>query len=247
MTTIIDERELWCSVCLSLPEYEVFQCGNGHLVCSSCIHRLPLQSQCPTCKIQESFVRCPAVERIVQGLPWECEYKCGLKLSIADSRTHLCQLKPFPCPCCQIQVRSRDFTTHATRHLSGGKFKIPLKQLKRYFVFDRDRSFVNIGNTIVCLGTLSKNTAGQMFIEVIPVTSSTTDVFFSLVVRVNKDKVMRTYHEFSSQDCNRSVKCLVDSGRIAMFKFPCAHLSSIIAACAACSVRGPVEFSLEAI
>ena len=48
-----EHEDLQCSICIAIPDGEVYQCREGHLVCKECLrqHRVTLRGQiCPTCR-----------------------------------------------------------------------------------------------------------------------------------------------------------------------------------------------------
>ncbi|KAK3750479.1 hypothetical protein QZH41_018121 [Actinostola sp. cb2023] len=75
---------LSCNVCLALPCKAIFQCPNGHLMCSSCFTHLLAdarlkdeQATCPNCRTEISRNNCSrnlAVEKAVSELPTACQY-----------------------------------------------------------------------------------------------------------------------------------------------------------------------------
>lgn len=91
------EKILCCAVCLDLPMTPIFQCKNGHLICSPCLFHLLADFQlkdnehrCPNCRCKISLddcVRNLAVEKAVQELPGTCRF-CGQLLSRANLSLH---------------------------------------------------------------------------------------------------------------------------------------------------------------
>ncbi len=44
-----DQQQLECPVCLEVKrDCQIFQCANGHLICSDCHGRV---AQCPVCRV----------------------------------------------------------------------------------------------------------------------------------------------------------------------------------------------------
>ncbi|KFM69606.1 Cysteine and histidine-rich protein 1-B, partial [Stegodyphus mimosarum] len=85
-TEALEERLngiLCCAVCLDLPKSSVYQCRNGHLVCSDCFNHLLADAQlrmgtavCPSCRTlisKDLCVRNLVVEKAVSELPVTCQ------------------------------------------------------------------------------------------------------------------------------------------------------------------------------
>ncbi|CAF2041613.1 unnamed protein product [Rotaria magnacalcarata] len=94
LRTIADDRSrsledrirpiLSCCICLDLSTLSLFQCPNGHLMCSACLHHLiadcmlkDQENACPNCRCKISKMNCTrnlAVEKIISELPTTCAY-----------------------------------------------------------------------------------------------------------------------------------------------------------------------------
>ena len=91
---------LECIVCLDVPKSDpVYQCDNGHILCSSC-H--PNVSDCPMCRVKLGRSRNLAVERVLAKFPRPCEFDihgCQIKMTkeALDVHTNICSYKPVPC------------------------------------------------------------------------------------------------------------------------------------------------------
>ncbi|CAL1280846.1 unnamed protein product [Larinioides sclopetarius] len=94
---------LCCAVCLDLPKSAVYQCRNGHLMCSECFNHLLadahlklVPSVCPTCRTvisKDLCVRNLVVEKAVAELPVTCS-DCSVKFPRCLREVHekqLCQ------------------------------------------------------------------------------------------------------------------------------------------------------------
>ncbi|CAL8105801.1 unnamed protein product [Orchesella dallaii] len=72
MTTVgeIQSRSLECPICFEIPRAEIYQCSNGHIICTDCKSKLNI---CPQCQIpyrvDGQLIRNRAVEAIILELP----------------------------------------------------------------------------------------------------------------------------------------------------------------------------------
>jgi len=88
---------LCCAVCMDLPNSAVFQCTNGHLMCSACLTHLLADARirdetatCPSCRCvmtREMCSRNLAVEKAASELPGLCRY-CGQELPRSQIAVH---------------------------------------------------------------------------------------------------------------------------------------------------------------
>ncbi|GFU06317.1 cysteine and histidine-rich protein 1-B [Nephila pilipes] len=94
---------LCCAVCLDLPKSAVYQCRNGHLMCSECFNHLladahlkMVSSVCPSCRTlisKDLCVRNLVVEKAISELPATCS-SCSMKFARCLREVHekqLCQ------------------------------------------------------------------------------------------------------------------------------------------------------------
>lgn len=75
---------LCCAVCMDLPRSQVFQCSNGHLMCSPCFTHCLADARlkdetasCPSCRCviaRDTCSRNLAVEKAVSELPGTCRF-----------------------------------------------------------------------------------------------------------------------------------------------------------------------------
>lgn len=108
---------LCCAVCLDLPKAAVYQCSNGHLMCSGCFTHLLADARlkdetasCPNCRCVLTRDLCSrnlAVEKAVSELPGLCRF-CNKELSralmshhelnICEERLIWCGFSRIGCP-----------------------------------------------------------------------------------------------------------------------------------------------------
>ncbi|KAG0504344.1 hypothetical protein KC19_N040100 [Ceratodon purpureus] len=98
----LDTDILECPVCFEQFSSLVYQCQNGHSVCSACHAKI---RQCPTCsKSIKTFIRNLLAEKIVESLKSSCPYthygcRFMAKVSVVeDHMKYFCTFRPCPCP-----------------------------------------------------------------------------------------------------------------------------------------------------
>ncbi|XP_022215527.2 probable E3 ubiquitin-protein ligase sinah [Drosophila obscura] len=91
---------LECPVCFGYIMPPIMQCSRGHLICSSCRHKLTL---CPVCRVPMSNIRNLAMENVASKLFFPCKhshYGCKLIMTYSEKKLHEddCEFRPFFCP-----------------------------------------------------------------------------------------------------------------------------------------------------
>ncbi|XP_023216836.1 E3 ubiquitin-protein ligase Siah1-like [Centruroides sculpturatus] len=91
---------LSCPICVEIVRSPVFQCSNGHIVCSQCKPRI---TQCHTCREAMGNIRSLVAEQITASLRLLCMHQahgCPEYLTTEDREFHerQCPFTPFPCP-----------------------------------------------------------------------------------------------------------------------------------------------------
>ncbi|KAI8032668.1 E3 ubiquitin-protein ligase SINA-like 10 [Camellia lanceoleosa] len=74
---LTDPDVLDCPICFDHLSIPVYQCENGHLVCSSCCSKLG--SKCPSCAWPIYYHRCRGIEKVIESVKISCqnmEYGC---------------------------------------------------------------------------------------------------------------------------------------------------------------------------
>ncbi|CAN7087023.1 unnamed protein product [Brassica oleracea var. botrytis] len=87
--TMFDLDLLDCPVCCHALTNPIFQCGNGHIACSSCC--LKLRSKCPACALPIGNYRCRIMERVVEAIIVPCpnaKHGCTEKFSYGKEIAH---------------------------------------------------------------------------------------------------------------------------------------------------------------
>uniref|UniRef100_A0A1D1XP84 RING-type E3 ubiquitin transferase n=2 Tax=Anthurium amnicola TaxID=1678845 RepID=A0A1D1XP84_9ARAE len=92
---------LECPVCTNSMFPPIYQCPNGHTLCSSCKHRVHIH--CPTCRCEMGNIRCLALEKVAESLDLPCRYNdlgCSEIFPYYTKSKHeqLCRFRPYNCP-----------------------------------------------------------------------------------------------------------------------------------------------------
>ncbi|CBI40554.3 hypothetical protein VitviT2T_023730 [Vitis vinifera] len=88
------EELVKCSVCFEYMNRPIYQCHNGHTLCSSCKARV--LNKCTSCRQQLGDIRCLALEKMTESLQLHCKYEefgCP-EIMHEDS----CNFRPYSCP-----------------------------------------------------------------------------------------------------------------------------------------------------
>ena len=109
-----------CVICLEFPEDSpVYQCENGHVLCSSCHARVV---NCPTCRVKLRRIRCLAAEKVLAKFGKPCKYNiqgCKVRLSHDSLETHeaRCGFRRVKCPfpSCKDTVTIAKIVRHIER------------------------------------------------------------------------------------------------------------------------------------
>ncbi|CAI8586101.1 unnamed protein product [Vicia faba] len=125
---ISNSKVLDCCNCLQPLTIPVFQCDNGHTVCSTCCPQL--ENKCVQCSSRISSKRCKAIENILQSMEMPCpneEYGCSEKISYSGKKKHVerCNYAPCYCPLlgCDLVAESRVLSNHFSHKHEGSLIK----------------------------------------------------------------------------------------------------------------------------
>ncbi|OAY70880.1 E3 ubiquitin-protein ligase SINAT3 [Ananas comosus] len=95
-------RELLeCPICLITMHPPIYQCKNGHPLCSAC--KSKVGNQCPTCRQELGDIRCLVLEKVAEKFKHSCKYQSSgcpevLPYSIKSKHEEQCSFRPFNCP-----------------------------------------------------------------------------------------------------------------------------------------------------
>ncbi len=116
-----DDFDLKCPVCFKFPrDPPVYQCSNGHIMCTSCHDRL---SDCPICRIKlEGKIRNRVAEKLLEKIPLSCQFEeegCLVVLKKTELRIHEkeCEYRAVICPCCNDKIMFSDIAEHLYQSL----------------------------------------------------------------------------------------------------------------------------------
>ncbi|KAL1192355.1 E3 ubiquitin-protein ligase SINA-like 2 [Cardamine amara subsp. amara] len=78
-----------CPVCCNALSAPIFQCGNGHIVCSSCCTKM--RQKCPYCTLPIGNYRCRVIENVLEAITIPCRFTkngCKQKFSYGKEVAH---------------------------------------------------------------------------------------------------------------------------------------------------------------
>ncbi|KAL8150376.1 hypothetical protein V2J09_020184 [Rumex salicifolius] len=92
---------LECPVCTNSMYPPIYQCHNGHTLCSTCKTRV--QNRCPTCRQELGDIRCLALEKVAESLELPCKFNslgCPGTFPYYNKLKHesQCIFRPYNCP-----------------------------------------------------------------------------------------------------------------------------------------------------
>ena len=132
----VDALSLLCSVCLQdllQCRGNIRQCRFGHLICSTCLSRVPSDSlgkvPCPTCRHavpREDFGFSPILEEAMQSRHVACPLGCSKMLAGKDAAlSHLetCPAQLAKCPVCPRRLKLCDLRVHCHQEHIAGTWK----------------------------------------------------------------------------------------------------------------------------
>ncbi|KAJ6961262.1 E3 ubiquitin-protein ligase SINAT2-like [Populus alba x Populus x berolinensis] len=90
-----------CPVCFTMMYPPIFQCPNGHTLCSQC--RARVKNSCPICRGELGNIRCLALEKISESIELPCTYQSAGCCDIfpyysKPKHEENCKYRPYNCP-----------------------------------------------------------------------------------------------------------------------------------------------------
>ncbi|KAH7658538.1 hypothetical protein IHE45_17G094700 [Dioscorea alata] len=189
----IDTDALDCPICYEALFHPIYQCKNGHVVCSRCC--VTTSHKCPVCP-ELIGIRCLALERVIESVKMQCvnaKYGCNATLAYSHREAHqkTCNYAACNCPdsSCSFQGSTGSLSQHVrTNHKKsavefryGCHFPIAVNRLETPFL-------VLIGSDDRLFLLLNKNdTTGGNALSMICICSSAEDHNFVYELSVGDD------------------------------------------------------------
>ncbi|CAE6201953.1 unnamed protein product [Arabidopsis arenosa] len=114
---MLDLEVLHCPICFEPLTIPIFECGNGHLACSSCCPKL--SNKCPSCALPIGHNRCRAMESVLESVFVPCqnaELGCTKNVSYGKQSSHdpECIFSRCTCPAqgCNFTSLYKDLYGH---------------------------------------------------------------------------------------------------------------------------------------
>ncbi|WJX63889.1 RING-type E3 ubiquitin transferase [Trifolium repens] len=114
---ISNPKMLDCCVCFQPLSIPVFQCDNGHIICSTCCPEL--RNECPKCTLRISSKHCKAIENLSLSIEMsspDTKYGCREKIIYLGKRKHEEECIHEPCYCpflgCDFVASSKVLSSH---------------------------------------------------------------------------------------------------------------------------------------
>ncbi|XP_023240758.1 E3 ubiquitin-protein ligase Siah1-like [Centruroides sculpturatus] len=107
-----------CPICFTLVQPPVYQCTNGHIVCSRCREQIEV---CHSCREPLGYIRCFILEQLASTLTTPCSNQslgCPKTLRTDTRHEHeqRCPFRPITCPLfddhCNWNGRNSEFKSH---------------------------------------------------------------------------------------------------------------------------------------
>ncbi|TVU17723.1 hypothetical protein EJB05_33774, partial [Eragrostis curvula] len=128
--TVEDANSLDCGVCFSPLKPPIFQCDNGHALCSSCRDKLAPAGKCHVCGIttRRGYRRCLAMEHLVESVRVSCPnaaHGCDARLVYYDLAGHRKACLHAPCHCPAETCSFVGTMKQLVDHITGGSHGWP--------------------------------------------------------------------------------------------------------------------------
>ncbi|XP_031282267.1 E3 ubiquitin-protein ligase SINA-like 10 [Pistacia vera] len=153
--TLTDPKVFDCPICFEPLYSPVFQCENGHIVCSSCCTQI--RNKCPSCRLPIGHNRCLAIEKVLESIKVKCQntrYGCKETTSYGKKLDHAktCHHAPCSCPlsdcnfvgsCTQLYKHFRDEHENSSVKFQHNKvFQITLNFDDTFIVLQEEKDGV---------------------------------------------------------------------------------------------------------
>ncbi|KAJ0042570.1 hypothetical protein Pint_18661 [Pistacia integerrima] len=149
---VSDPELLDCPICFEPLTSRVFQCEDGHIVCSLCCTRL---GRCSTCPLPVGNIRCRAIEKVLESVKVRCPNTNLFRYSLQKDHEQTCQHVPCSCPlshCNFISTSTKLYQHFSEKHQNSAV----------HFMYNRVLNIVlNVDNTFI---VLQEEKYGDLFI-----------------------------------------------------------------------------------
>ncbi|GAU30315.1 hypothetical protein TSUD_211720 [Trifolium subterraneum] len=136
-----------CCICFQPLSIPVFQCDNGHIVCSTCC--LKLKNKCQKCSLRISSKRCKVVENLLLSVEMPCrnaKHGCREKISYIGNRKHEEECIHEPCYCpflgCDFVASSEVLSNHFTHKHGDSRTRFSYGQSFIVYMKSNDETIV---------------------------------------------------------------------------------------------------------
>ncbi|KAG4071718.1 hypothetical protein HA402_011872 [Bradysia odoriphaga] len=169
-----------CAICYETLMSPIYQCCNGHVMCSNCVKRIDKCVECRVPMSQSAKIRNIALEKILNNLRVDCTNKnegCEVQLTIEWLRDHLqdCPFTPFNF--CSNLLGRKDCT-----------FKVNDSTITSHLDVCHSVTKVHSDTFRLCLNVSKMSVGGEkdFFFEPVVVTSMEAPVLIQSVVSTDK-------------------------------------------------------------
>ncbi|CAL8130086.1 unnamed protein product [Orchesella dallaii] len=194
-----------CPICLEPPEREIYQCLEGHIICSVCIEKLV---ECPQCRTNYGArrIRCRVLEAILDDQLFECKFNengCSHLCPRSDISNHVnsCEFNQDSIPLCSL-VGLESFSDCKFRvACSGGVSKSGKSEIIDHFKVVHQRGLryrTNINKKgHLIKEAIQKSLTGRPMVtmDLLSLSSERTSPLFMLVMKIN------SANEFIALNC----------------------------------------------
>ncbi|WJX58586.1 RING-type E3 ubiquitin transferase [Trifolium repens] len=166
---VSNSKLLDCYICFQPLSIPVFQCDNGHIVCSTCCPKL--KNKCQKCSFRISSKRCKVIDNLLSSIEMPCrnaKHGCREKIRYIGNRKHEEECIHEPCYCpfssCDFVASSEVLSNHLSlKHgdsliefCYGNSFIVSLKSNDETIVLQEendDKLFI-LNNSTMILGNV---------------------------------------------------------------------------------------------
>ncbi|RDY05898.1 E3 ubiquitin-protein ligase SINA-like 10, partial [Mucuna pruriens] len=120
MSMLLTDPDIFdCYVCYETLSIPVYQCVNGHILCSTCCCKVG--HKCPLCSMLVGDKRCRAMEAVLASMKSACSnarYGCKMMVRYSEKREHDKTCAFVPCSCPQPNCNWLSHSSQLGQHLT---------------------------------------------------------------------------------------------------------------------------------